>query len=149
MQLITTFICNCNETTYSFQKIMDMPLLLNINDNNININELLRRHFSIEYVSFNTICEKCKNKTTHKKFTNISHPPCILILSLQRIDFTRNIKIDCFVKIEEIIDISNYIDQDFIKNSTKYKLVAVINHIGTTIDNGHYIAYIKCEDSNQ
>ena len=43
---------------------MDMPLLFNIDSNNTSINELLKRHFSIEYISYDTICEKRKNNFT-------------------------------------------------------------------------------------
>jgi hypothetical protein len=41
-QLITTFTCHCSHRTYSFQKILDFPLLLPQNKSNVNIYDLLK-----------------------------------------------------------------------------------------------------------
>ena len=66
-QIMTTYVCSCNFITYSFQKILDLPILLPENINYINLNLLLNMHFDYEDVQFEPKCEKCKMVSKHKK----------------------------------------------------------------------------------
>jgi hypothetical protein len=53
----STFTCQCKAPIYSFQKILDFPLLLPINIKTINIISLLSMHFKPEEIDFERICD--------------------------------------------------------------------------------------------
>ena len=145
-QIVNIFTCECKSEIYSFQKILDFPLLFpeKINDNIIALNELLKLYFETEYIDFDINCEKCQNKGKHKKEIKISRPPEILILSLQRIDGNKK-KLGYSVNFEENLDISEFVDQDCgYARDCKYQLFAIINHSGG-INSGHYYTYLKIE----
>ena len=142
-QLITSFTCECKEETYSFQKILDFPLLLPENTQNIDIMHLLKNNFKPEIIDFESKCKKCQKVSKHKKVTKISRPPNILILSLQRIDEKTQNKNECVVTFPYILDIKEFIDPACgHSNENKYNLYAVINHQGS-MDCGHYYSYIR------
>lgn len=139
-QLINIFTCTCNYQSYSFQKVLDLPLLLGNND----IYDLLDDYFKKESIDFETKCENCKKrKRRHIKETKISRPPNILILSFQRINWRTQRKNNCKVTFYEELNIQRYIDEECGHgNEYKYTLYGIGNHSGT-INFGHYYAYIK------
>ena len=145
-QIINIFTCTCQNKDYSFQKVLDLPLLLK-SENSNNIYELLNYYFGGESIQFETKCPFCGQKTIHRKEIKFSHPPNILILTLQR--FGRNQrKNNCIVKIEEELNIRNYIDEECGHGKEySYSLYGIGNHSGT-INFGHYFAYIKLNDRN-
>ena len=126
-QIINIFTCKCGFKDYSFQKVLDLPLLLQTSDL-ISIDDLLEDYFEEEEIKFETKCEKCAKKRVHKKEVKFSQPPNILILSLQRINNKKFIDIDCGHA-----------------NETQYVLYGIGNHSGT-INFGHYYAYVKLND---
>ena len=142
-QLITSFTCQCREETYSFQKILDFPLLLPENTQSIDIMNLLRNNFKPEIIDFESKCKKCQKVSKHQKVTKISRPPNILILSLQRVDEKTQNKNECVVTFPYILDLKEFIDPDCgHSNENRYNLYAVINHQGS-MDCGHYYSYIR------
>ena len=52
-------------------------------------------------------------------------------------------KIHVRLTIPEELDVAQYVDQEEFEGSTRYRLVGVICHQGTGIQNGHYICYVK------
>ena len=113
-QIINIFTCKCDYETFSFQKILDLPLLIPKNSNNtIELVDLIDLYFEGEDIKFETKCEKCNKKTIHRK----------------EIFFFLNLK--------------NFIDKDCgNRTGSSYVLYGIANHTGT-IDFGHYYAYIK------
>jgi ubiquitin C-terminal hydrolase len=148
-QIVNIFTCECKAEIYSFQKILDFPLLFpeNINRDTISINELLKLYFQTENIDFESKCERCHKISSHKKEIKISRPPEILILSLQRIDEKQE-KLGYKVKFPQILDIYPYIDHDCgYDRESKYNLFGTINHVGN-IDYGHYFSFIKIGNKN-
>jgi len=147
-QLINIFRCECNFETYSFEKILDLPLLLKKEISySTNIEDLLKDYFECERIKFETKCEKCGKKEWHTKEIKISQPPNILILSLQRQIARTGRKNNSIVNFSDELDMSNYLDHEcWNKNDAKYSLYGIGNHSGS-IDFGHYYAYIKINDS--
>ncbi len=148
-QIVNIFTCECKAEIYSFQKILDFPLLFpeNINSDIITINELLKLYFQTENIDFESKCERCHKISSHKKEIKISRPPEILILSLQRID-ERQEKLGYKVKFPQILDIYPYVDHDCgYDREYKYNLFGIINHVGN-IDYGHYFSFIKIGNKN-
>ena len=147
-QIITTFTCECKSETYSFQKILDFPLLLPENVPEVSIINLLTTYFQTETVEFGTVCEKCNKVLKHQKQIRITRPPEILILSLQRIDEKTQKKNECIVTFPHVLDMSQFIDHECgFDKEPFYILYAVINHQGK-MDFGHYFSYIKINKEN-
>ena len=146
-QLINIFKCDCNFETYSFEKILDLPLLLPKGRASIDIKDLLKVYFECERIKFETKCENCKKKEWHTKQIKISQPPNILILSLQRQNPRTGTKNNSYVDFSDELDMSIYLDHEcWNKNDAKYSLYGIGNHSGS-IDFGHYYAYIKINNS--
>ena len=140
-----TLKCECNKEYYAFQPILDIPLLIPENINNINIIDLIKHYFKKDYVSKN--CDNCKKEMKFSQDTKIAHPPDILMLSIQRFK-ENNEKNNCNVKINEIIDIREFIDYECGYNEESlYVLYGIINHIGS-VDFGHYYSYIKVNNQD-
>ena len=141
-QIITSFKCNCGSEIYSFQKLLDFPLLLPSNVEKIELNELLNIYFKSEIVQFETECENCKKKEKHNKTTRISRPPEILIISLQRINANQK-KNECLVNFPKILNLYEYIDHECgFDKEPEYILFSIINHKGS-MDFGHYYSYYQ------
>ena len=146
-QLINIFKCECDFETYSFEKILDLPLLLQKHSSSIDIKDLLKDYFECERIKFETKCEKCKKREWHTKEIKISQPPNILILSLQRQNPRTGSKNNSYVKFYDNIDMSEYLDHEcWNKNDAKYSLYGIGNHSGS-INFGHYYAYIKINNT--
>ena len=148
-QIVNIFTCKCKAEIYSFQKILDFPLLFpeNINNDIITINELLKLYFQTENIDFESKCDACHKIYSHKKEIKISRPPEILILSLQRINENQE-KLRYKVEFPQILDIYPYVDHDCgYDRECKYNLFGIINHEGR-IDFGHYFSFIKIGNRN-
>ena len=147
-QIINIFRCKCGFETYSFQKILDLPLLLPEKTGSLKLTDLLDEYFKGENIQFGTKCEKCNKKTEHEKEIKISQPPNILILSLQRTNGRTQKKNDSPISFPEELNISKYIDNECgHKNENNYSLYGIGNHHGS-LNFGHYYAYIKLNDKD-
>ena len=58
--MINIFTCKCWNETYSFQKILDIPLLINNNQNEIKIGALINNFLKEILVDLNDCCSNCK-----------------------------------------------------------------------------------------
>ena len=58
-QIINIFTCVCGYETYSFQKILDLPLLLPDMDRPVSLNLLLDEYFEGDNIQFSDKCKKC------------------------------------------------------------------------------------------
>ena len=144
-QIINIFTCKCGFKDYSFQKILDLPLLLQTSGS-LDIDGLLEDYFEEEVIKFETKCEKCGKKRDHVKEIKFSQPPNILILSLQRINPRTKRKNNCSVAFPKKLDINKYIDDECgHAKEGEYILYGIGNHSGS-INFGHYYAYIKLND---
>ena len=148
-QIINTFICECKHKTYSFQKILDFPLLIPENRPKIGIYDLLNIYFQPEQIDFETQCEGCKKIQKHQKQTKISRPPEVLIFSLQGINKQTNNKYECLVDFPMVLNMGGYIDPECGFDKEKiYDLFAILNHQGI-MEVGHYFSYIKFHQRNE
>ena len=145
-QIINIFICKCKYENYSFQKMIDFPLLLPEDKDFTSINDLLNNYFSNEKIKFK--CEGCYKNRTHKKEMKITQPPNILILSLQRINHRTETKNKCKVEFSEKLNIKDYIDKDSEHiDECNYNLFGIACHAGD-FTFGHYFALIKLNDKD-
>ena len=142
-QIINIFRCKCGFESYSFEKFLDIPLLFKNNNNNQNLNSLIKDFFEEDEIQWGEKCKQCQKKAKQKKVVKITYPPEILILSLQRYDKKGNKKNNSDVAFSENIDLKDFSDKDCCQEfSTKYNLIGIGNHTGS-INFGHYFAYIN------
>lgn len=144
-QIVNILKCRNKFESYSFEKILDLPLLLPENIERIELNKLINNFFLEEKIRYSKKCKNCKHRT-HKKEIKITQSPNILILSLQRINERTMKKNKSRVDFEEKLNLQNYIDVDC-GNEYLYNLYGVGCHSGD-INFGHYFAYIKLNDKD-
>ena len=146
-QIMNEFICECGDISYSFEKILDIPLLFpkEINEKEINLNDLISNYFEGEDITWNLVCQKCSKKDLKRnKKIKMTILPNVLIFSLQRFNPITGVKINKYINYNEIIDLKSFCDNDFFngKLNASYKLFGISNHSGT-INFGHYYSYTK------
>ena len=142
-QIINIFTCACGFESYSFQKLLDIPLLLPNKAFKIDLSSLITEYFKEEEIDWSTKCEECKKPgLKHLKIMKFSILNEIVIFSLQRFDPVLSTKNDVRVFFKENIDLKDYCDNDLFKEKTKYRLCGTINHIGN-INYGHYYSFIR------
>lgn len=143
-QTINIFRCTCNCESYSFEKFLDLPVLLNNSEiETQQLDELLKKHFSKEAIQWSEKCESCSMKTMHDKDIRLSHLPDVLFISFQRFNPRTKRKNSTRIQFSEELNLIDYVDKECLgEQSTKYKLIGISNHSGS-IDFGHYYAYVK------
>ena len=142
-QIINIFTCSCKYESYSFQKLLDIPLLLPNKNYKIDFSSLINDYFKEEELDWSTKCEKCqKPELKHSKLMKFCILNEIVIFSLQRFDPVLSIKNNIRVSFKELIDLKDYCDADLYKDNTQYRLLGTINHI-SNINYGHYYSYIR------
>jgi ubiquitin carboxyl-terminal hydrolase 36/42 len=95
------------------------------------IGNALKRHFAESGVIKGYLCGGCKSKVDITKKYDWKDMPGYLVLHLNRFDRFAN-------KIGTHIDF----DFDMNVNGNDYTLYGVVEHLGSSIDFGHYIAYV-------
>lgn len=95
------------------------------------INNALKRHFAESGVIKGYLCSGCKTKVDITKQYDWKETPNYLVLHLNRFDRFAN-------KIGQHIDF----DFNLRVNGAEYTLYGVVEHLGSSIDFGHYIAYV-------
>ena len=148
---MNAFTCNCGDVSYSFEKILDIPLLFpnEINNKEIDLIDLFYHYFNGEKITWSLKCPKCGEKDVERnKIIKLSILPDVIIFSLQRFNPITGVKINKIIKFDEIIDLKPFCDNDFFNGemNAKYKLFGISNHSGT-INFGHYYSYTKIDDN--
>ena len=138
------FTCmNCGGKEFSFSQFLDLPLQFESNKN-IHLNTLLRKNIlKKEIVEMEEKCSLCHKSNEKEQIIKIAKLPNVLILSLQRNDYENNIKNESVVQFDEIMDLSELIDNDLVyeENNNRFKLFGVIYLV-----NGKYISFCFVED---
>ena len=111
-------------------------------------------------------CEKCGKKSRAERKANVQKIPSVLTLQLKRFchgKFNESTKINHFVEYPLRLDLSPFLsdvvkevegesDVDHCtrllkqKNDSLLELSSVIVHLGDSVSNGHYIAYVRSRD---
>ena len=61
-QMINIFTCKCGKETYSFEKLLDIPLLIIENLKEIQLEELIHDYLKEISVNIDELCSNCKEK---------------------------------------------------------------------------------------
>ena len=143
IQIINIFTCKCGFESYSFQKLLDIPLLLPMKIRETDLISLIKEYLKEESLDWSKECEKCKKENLfHVKKIKFNMINDVVIFSLQRFDPYFSMKSNIIVSYREYIDLKEFCDYDLYKENTKYRLFGTINHIGN-LNYGHYFAYVR------
>ena len=130
-QSISIFQCSeCNYESYSFEKFLDIPLLLEETYNDQDLSKLLGKYFENENIQWESPCtnKSCKKKSMHRKKLKLSVLPDILILSLQRYNNRLRRKNNCRVSFKNEIDLMEYTDSSCLMRK-KLKIILFYHNI--------------------
>ena len=138
-----TYKCknNPNIKLYSFST--DAFILFNLEkiskywqNNQLKIEDCFEYNYNRRYdTSF--YCSKCDKTEMNTAFDTIYRPPKILVVILDRgkgKSFKGNVTFDFD------LDLKNFIDEENYQASSKYTLISVSTHSGTSSSSGHYTA---------
>ena len=100
----------------AFLKFYEFSTLLvptGINNTNVKLDDLLNDYFKTANSEFKTVYIYCKKICVHKKEIKINKLPDILILSIQRIDYNKNIKNNLEIQFCDSLNMDKFFDLDF------------------------------------
>ena len=147
----SVFICqNCNRETINFNIFNILIFCLEATSNYFNLGN--NNNNSIPLISFDdcfgflskeeifqdTYCQKCGQISTSKYRETIYSLPLYLIIILNR---GKGNIFNCYVKIPEIFNASNYINKK--NQNNDYELIGIVSHFGESGMGGHFIAFCK------
>ena len=142
-QLENIITCACGYDSFSFQKNLDIPIYLPINNREYELISLIKDNFSSIINDWKEECFSCKkNNQKHFKKVKFAMLNEIIIFSIQRFDYINNLKNNSYIIFDEFINMKDLIDNDLEDLQFKFKLFATIHHIGS-IDTGHYYVIIR------
>ena len=99
----------------------------------------LMEHFHRPTIQYGYHCRGCNTENSTEKTITIIALPNVLVIQLSR--FRGLEKIEKYVRFPTQISIRYNIDGN--EYNTQYRIMGIIVHIGTSIQAGHYIAFIR------
>lgn len=134
----------CGNVSTTFQHFQDV--LLDIRKAQT-LDEALDLYFSREKLDDDSYhCESCQKKVTASKQFSMERAPMVLCLQLKRFSISNN-KITKHVQFRQRLDLTKYMRKRP-ANSLVYKLVALVTHMGPTVNCGHYTAIAQAPSGN-
>nr|DBA19425.1 TPA: hypothetical protein GDO54_015263 [Pyxicephalus adspersus] len=134
-------ICqNCKHTSERHEEFLDINLDINSSKT---VLQSLKNFVKVETMKGDNAyrCGECNQLVTAKKRSTIHKPPNIMTISLKRFDMFTGSKLTKKIKYPKRLNITQCTSDR--KKSTKYDLYAVLVHIGSSCQSGHYYAYVK------
>jgi ubiquitin C-terminal hydrolase len=128
----------------SYESVMFKPFSVLSLQFESNIGLSLKRLFEVSQFDADNLykCEKCSKKTKAKHYIQMCMLPEVLVFHIKRFEIM-GAKKSGFFEYRRSIDLSSHIDPaDNVYNlSTKYQLVSLTVHQGSSNHRGHYLAY--------
>ena len=134
--------CVCCYDSLLFQKNLDIPIYLSINNKEYELINLIKDNFSDVINDWTDECLSYKKNQKYFKTVKFVLLNEIIIFSIQRLDFNNNIKNNSYILFDEFINLKDLIDNDSKELQSKYKLFDTFHHIGD-IDSSHYLYFYK------
>jgi ubiquitin carboxyl-terminal hydrolase 36/42 len=137
--LRSTVTClSCKHESITFQHFMDLPLDITRVST---LNEALAGYFARENLEeCGYKCESCKKKVSATKRFTLERAPVVLCIQLKRFNVMGG-KLGKPIQICQSLDLSKHLakcgDQS---QSSSYKLVSMVTHLGGSASGGHYTA---------
>jgi ubiquitin C-terminal hydrolase len=142
---------NCNNVNNKIEQYKEICLNLHEDKMNNNLDKMLNNYFTEEILD-GYRCDKCNKKDSFKKCILLNTPK-YLVIQLKR--FQYSMKTNNFIKISNevnyplFLDMNKYCLKDNINTNIDnniYELTNIINHLGNSLDSGHYTSHHKIND---
>ncbi len=143
MMVTTTKCSKCNYMSITHDPSNNLHAEIP-NCNNINLYDCIDHHLGQEKIH-DWVCEKCKNKEGNFKENRLIDGPEILVIPFKRFKPNQQ-KNHKLITFPFLLNLSPYILGN--DSTSKYKLFAVANHLGSSIHSGHYTAYCRDIDTD-
>ncbi|KAL4439637.1 hypothetical protein ABPG74_004039 [Tetrahymena malaccensis] len=112
----------------------------------------LTKQTESSYQQFELYCSTCNKQVKMSSDELYSVIPPILIFQLNRLqDYNSSAKNTCKVNFPEFfnfIEIQNN-GYNFPYAKSNYRLIGIVNHLGKQTNSGHYISYLRYEQTNK
>lgn len=111
----------------------------------LDISQMVQGYFQDTTIKTSFSCERCRTKfdRCEKQMTAVEVPR-VMIVALSR--FTYDKERQNYRKLTDKVQIGDYLLLDNVQTkarNVKYKLNSFINHMGSTLESGHYQAYVR------
>ena len=117
--------------SYSFQKILDIPIIFTRKTNEFNLISLLLENLNEKIQKWLTLLKKSKKyNASYSKNIKFIISSYFLIISLQRFNRLLNKKNNSILIVEEYLDLRELFDNNIDNQIIKYKLKCTKNHKG-------------------
>ena len=145
-QMMNIYVCSCGYETFSFDKYLDLPLLIPDQQKNYKLIDLIKYRLNSKLNEWSQKCENCKlaglNHNRFEKFDMISN---YIIIYIQRINKFEKTKNNSIIEFEENLNLGEFFVEKNISKNGLFKLLCIIYHEGS-LDCGHYYVIIKIRD---
>jgi ubiquitin C-terminal hydrolase len=119
-------------------EIMQKLNLSIVNENVHSIKQALDAYMACAELITDYTCETCRLLSPQSKTYVLREVPKIFTLQLERFDSTRR-KVSKNIAIDERLELQT----DTGTSKVKFELFAIIVHRGATLDQGHYVTYLR------
>ncbi|KAF5301703.1 hypothetical protein FQA39_LY10634 [Lamprigera yunnana] len=134
----------CGNVSTTFQHFQDV--LLDIRKAQT-LDEALELYFSKEKLDDDSYhCESCQKKVPAWKQFSLERAPMVLCIQLKRFSISNN-KISKQVQFKQRLDLTRYMRRKPL-GSLIYRLVALVTHMGPSVNCGHYTAIAQAPSGN-
>ena len=145
-QMVNIYICPCGYESYSFDKYLDLPLLIPEEKKDYKLIDLIRYHLNSTVTNWIYKCENCKeNNMNHYKLEKFDMISKYFIIYIQRMNKFLKTKNTSNIKFDEILNLNEFCDDELKAIGIKLKLVGIIYHNGL-LESGHYYTIFKIHD---
>ena len=134
-----TICSTCNKTSTVYQPFIDLSISLSdVSTLEQGLHALTKPEELSGYE-----CDACGTAVKAEKQSLIHRPPPVLVVQLQRFQFRslNSSKITKQISYPMTLDITHYTDAPSC-DANKYTLTALINHVGETVNFGHYVCAV-------
>ena len=108
-QIINTFVCSCGYETFSFDKYLDLPLLIPDEKKNYKLIDLINYRLSSKIIEWKQKCERCNiYGLNHHKYEQFDMIGNYIIIYVQRINKFLRKKNLSIIEFEENLNLSNH-----------------------------------------
>ncbi|GMT03478.1 hypothetical protein PENTCL1PPCAC_25652 [Pristionchus entomophagus] len=141
---------SCHTPFINYERIRELNVALGRKqEERIPLSNLVQDYFKNETIATFS-CKKCSRKTQAVRQTRVLRAPAVLIVQLKRFNAYGG-KIRQPIAAEKELDLTKFTyDAQEGEGGGKravYALTGVVEHLGSTVDHGHYVAYCKSTDN--
>ena len=108
-QIVNTFVCSCGYKTFSFDKYLDLPLLIPDEKKNYNILDLIKEHLKLKITEWKKKCENCNiYGLNHQQLEQFDMIGNYFIIYIQRINRFKRKKNQSMIEFEEDLNLIDF-----------------------------------------